>query len=94
MFEDNLKFREALLKQLGIRDCFVKLVKLEEAPTLKLLSTVNRKSVRHHVTWLPTVKEMIGNSAPAISALADFKQSEVSLPATQAPSAIKGKEIF
>lgn len=91
MFEDDSKFQEALKTYFGIRECSVKLLRIEQAPKRKLLSTDVRNSVRSHVIWLPTVKGTVENSAAAISALVGYQKSEVGIPATQASSAIKGK---
>lgn len=77
---DDILFRSALLRKYAIKDCFVRLDRLEgngiiEAPPQKLLRLESKhESVRSNVSWMPAPSSISQNAADALAALAMYQQ--------------------
>lgn len=99
-FTDNSAFRKALFRMHGIRDCTVKLHRLDNESFVvvskpakkKLLSTPKAKSVRFQVPWLPTIADVTLSSRIKETPKSAGKRSELSCDVTGCNDAINSPE--
>lgn len=92
-------FKKALFKQLGIRNCVVRLGRLNDSnspnlPKKKLLPS--EEKLRKQISWLPTSASVVANSSHARNELADYKEKNGIEPAVARKNVLRlrAKSMF